>query len=301
MSMRVVLRWAAMGAPYPWFGFATRFHGDRVIGPEFFRQFAESVRAVFNGHVRDAGLLPSFDDLESDWFESDRVHPLIRRFYEHTSQFDMHVEIKWEVWARPFGALYRALVARQMQNLRIPLDSEEVAVLDSWLDLIDLEGDGRVDVRCWIRVSRESHMPIYVGAYKAYRSEIDGARATYISVAFPIPHGTLTTVLLPCNWGDDGLLLTTRDRRSSESGVYLLLPHGQSFSMTPALGLAEEFRLHVCEQDGRDIICVQHDCFWLGRRAFQMRYHIFDAVPVTPGEREVLARVAEKLEAKAAE
>jgi hypothetical protein len=29
MSLRIVLRWAAAGAPFSWFGFATRFKASR--------------------------------------------------------------------------------------------------------------------------------------------------------------------------------------------------------------------------------------------------------------------------------
>jgi len=62
MGLRVVMRWVAFGAPYPWFKFATRFKdSDDIVGPDFFRQFAARIRAAFEGRVVDAGLVASFD------------------------------------------------------------------------------------------------------------------------------------------------------------------------------------------------------------------------------------------------
>src|SRR5205085_3083486 len=100
------------------------------------------------------------------------------------------------------------------------------------------------DFRCWIRVLKDSKVPVYVGAYRTYTSSVDGVKRSYVSVAFPLPGGNMTTVLCPKNLPNGGFMLVTRDPHSSESGVYLLLPHRRSFTMVPAFGLAERFQLH---------------------------------------------------------
>lgn len=273
VPLRFVLRWFAADAPYPWFNFATRFKADQVVvGTDFFKRFAKNLKAGFENGV-DSGLMSSMEDIRSERFDPERIHPLIREFYEHTSRFDMKVEIEWNPYVKPFGVLYQWIIARQMQNLVIPLDNESLDDLDSWLELVDYEKDGIPDVRCWVRVLKDSRVPVYVGAYKTYKSSVDGFPASYISVAFPIPYGTLTTVLTPMNWDGDGLMLTTLDDRSSEAGVYLVFPHQRSFSMAPAFGLAERFRLKAKGRK-KPRIEVVHDCYWLGRRAFRMRYKI---------------------------
>lgn len=273
-TLRVVLRWFAADAPYPWFGFATRFKADElVVGTDFFKRFATKLKAGFAGQGTDTGLMASLDDVRSDRFDPDLVHPVIREFYEHTSRFDMNVEIWWNPLVKPFGVLYQWIIARQMRNLIIPLDNESLDDLDSWLELVDFESDGKPDVRCWVRVLKDSRVPVYVGAYKTYKSQVDGFGASYISVAFPIPLGTLTTVLTPLNWTGDGLTLTTMDPRSSEAGVYVVFPHQNSFSMAPAFGLSERFRLKAKGRK-KPRIEVVHDCYWLGTRAFRMHYKI---------------------------
>ncbi len=293
MRLRVVLRWFALGAPYPWFGFATRFKdSDEFVGAEFFREFARKVHAAIQGRGTDAGLMDSMDLLASDRFDPSKVHPVIRDFYEHTSRFDMQVTVRWSRLVRPLGELYLILIARRMRQLQIPMDNAELSELDSWLELIDLESDGRADFRCWIRVTKGSRVPVYVGAYKTYKSSVDGFSASYVSVAFPLPGGNLTTVLTPLNWENNGLRLTTRDRRSSETGVYLLIPHRKSFTMTPAFGLSEQFQLRVGQEEEDTAIHVIHDCFWLGVRAFQMHYLITPKRKRKQTCSEVLCRVA---------
>jgi len=223
------------------------------------------------------------EDIRSARFDPALVHPLIREFYEHTSTFRLDITIDWNPVVKPFGWLYRVLLARQMRQLTIPLDQKTLAGLDSWLDAIDLQHDGKPDFRIWVRVDKDSRVPVYVGAYRNYKSAVDGYYASYVSVCFPIPGGNMTTVLVPLNYEGDGFMLRTRDRRSTESGVYLLLPHKQSFSMIPALGLSEQFRLKA---DNEEEIGVMHECFWLGIRAFTMHYRI---TRENPGERDITA------------
>jgi len=292
MGPRLVLRWYALGAPYAWFGFATRFEdSDEFVGAEFFREFAQRVHAVIMGKGTDTGLIDSFDSLASDRFDPSKVHPIIRDFYEHTSRFDLDFTIRWNPIIRPLGALYDILIARRLQQLVIPLDNELLSGLDSWLELIDLENDGRADFRCWIRVAKDSRVPVYVGAYKTYKSMIDEVDTSYVSVAFPLPGGNLTTVLTPLNLDRDGLMLTTRDTLSTETGVYLIFPHEKSFSMAPALGLSEQFQLRpTADGNGVDVV---HDCFWFGMSAFQMRYKITTMQPREQTIAEALSQAAE--------
>ncbi len=44
-----------------------------------------------------AGLIDDLDAFRRDGFDPDRVDPSIRRFYEHTADFDLHVEARWSI------------------------------------------------------------------------------------------------------------------------------------------------------------------------------------------------------------
>ncbi len=292
MGLRAVFRWFALGAPYPWFGFATHFHcSTGVVGADFFQRFARRVHAGFEGHVPDLGLMQSMDDIRSKCFDPALVHPLIREFYEHTSTFKLNITVAWNPLVRPFGWLYRTLIAREMRQLVVPLDQGTLAGLDSWLDAIELHHDGKPDLRIWVRVDKSSGVPIYIGAYHTYRSVIDDYDASYVSVCFPIPGGNMTTVLVPMNHDGDGFMLKTHYTKSTESGVYVLFPHRKSFTMIPAFGLSERFRLKAKEGE---TIAVIHECFWLGMHAFTMHYQI---TRENPAHRDLT--VAEKIVAAA--
>lgn len=290
MPARIVMRWIAFGAPYAWFGFATRFKDlDGVVGKTFFKEFAESVKATFQGKGTSTGLMESMEGLRSSKFDPSKVNPLIREFYEHTSRFDMQISIKWNPLIRPFGLLYQKLIARKIQNLNIPFDSQSLSALDNWIELIDLESNNTVDYRCWIRVQKDSQVPVYIGAYKTFSSFIDDDQCCYISVSFPLPGGNLTTVLSPFNYDVDGLKLSTKDKTSTQSGVYFIFPSKKSFTMFPAFGLSEQFLLKT---EDKDQVLVEHTCFWLGIRAFVMHYTITRMISRNP---DTLRKVYENI------
>lgn len=138
MGMRAVFRWVAVGAPFTWFPFATRFRARDVVGKEFFKQFAEQTKAQFEGHVPNAGLVQSFDCLKCDDFDPRLVDPLIRDFYEHTARYDMQIAIRWNPLVRPLGWLFRQLIARHIRTFLVPINQAALKGLDSWLELIYL-------------------------------------------------------------------------------------------------------------------------------------------------------------------
>jgi hypothetical protein len=178
-----------------------------------------------------------------------------------------------------------------MRQLIIPMDRNLLCKLDSWLEVMHLD-NGDPDVKCWIRVDPESHLPVYVGAYKTYRSMLDGEALPYVSVAFPIPGGTVTTVLTPLNLDKNGMQLKTFWKKSTENGLYIILPHRKSFTMLPAFGLAEHFRLWPDDTTSPPSLKVIHDCYWIGIRAFQLHYVITPMRPRDPSVAHEIASLA---------
>src|SRR4029453_1257265 len=104
-----------------WLQFATHFKDpDGVVGERFFRGFAKSIDAHFEGRSREAGLMGGFEDLGSAHFEPFAVAEIIREFYEHTMRFDLDLEVEWEPLFSPFLWAYRTWLGRRMRNLNIP-------------------------------------------------------------------------------------------------------------------------------------------------------------------------------------
>lgn len=274
--MRIVTRWLAINAPYSWLEFSTKFSDrDGVIGTEFFKQFSKEIKASFVSKAK-SGLMDSMSSLDSDQFDHRKVDPLIRDFYENTYDYSMKVKIKWNLLIKPFGYLYRFLIANDSKQLLIPLNNKGLDQLDSWIDTIDDISTNRCpDYRCWIRINSVTKQPIYVGAYKTYTSLVDNVPISFVSVSFPILKGNLTTVLRPMNFKSGGLKLTTRKTKTSEAGVYLIFPKKTCFNMIPAFGLSEQFELIPNYSDPKSqCIAVKHTCYWIGIKAFEMQYTI---------------------------
>jgi len=283
-------RHVLVAAPYSQRQFATPFKATEALGLEFFTTYAKKRNYDRDARAR-TGLMRSLDDLASSQFNPERVHNLIREFYEHTYAFDLKISIRWHHIFRPLGALYRWFVARPMKNLVIP-DDGPLGDLDSWLETIDKDWDGEADYTIWIRVARGSTLPVYVGAYRTYRSRADDL--SYVSVAFPWPIGSLTTVLVPTNLENGGFQLDTRPPEAKDGGVYLIFPGERRFSMIPT-PLSERFQLRVHDDE---TIRVKHHTWAFGCRAITIEYTITRKRDRDPATWDALARTAENCDLK---
>jgi hypothetical protein len=188
----------------------------KYVGVDYLERYAGEVGAAFAHSPPDIGIVADFDALSSSVFEAGRVDPLIREFYEHTSRFRLAITPEWRWWMRPPYRLFRATIARPIGQANAPFDQEEVQDgVVSWIDTIDMDGDGTVDFRAWVR-AYETGEPLYIGIYTIHR--IEGL--SYVSVGFPLPSGNFTATLLPSNHRDTGLLLSS-DSDAPFSGHYI--------------------------------------------------------------------------------
>ena len=128
----------------------------------------------------------------------------------------------------------------------------------SWIDTVDIEGDGSIDFRAWIR-AYESGEPLYVGIYTI--QHIDDT--AYVSVGFPLPSGNLTATLLPINHRGSGLLLGS-DENSAHAGHYIsVVEAGGELTTLQLVTFGEEIDVFVRDNE----LKTEHR-FFLGRRVF---------------------------------
>lgn len=188
----------------------------KYVGVDYLERYAGEVGASFAHRPPDIGIVANFDDLGNSRFDAARVDPLVREFYEHTSRFKLAITPEWKWWMRLPYRLFRATVARPIGQANAPFDQEEVQEgVVSWIDTVDIDGDGTIDFRAWVR-AYETGEPLYIGIYTIQR--IDDL--SYVSVGFPLPSGNFTATLLPTNNRDNGLLLSS-DADSPYSGHYI--------------------------------------------------------------------------------
>ncbi len=188
----------------------------KYVGVDYLERYARTVGARYAHSPPDIGIVADFDDLTGPTFDPARVHPLVREFYEHTSRFTLSITPEWKRWMRLPYRIYRTTVAARLGQANAPFDQEEVQEgVVSWIDTIDINDDGVVDFRAWVR-AYENGEPLYVGIYT---TQLIG-EATYVSVGFPLPSGNFTATLLPTNNRGDGLLLSSHNDMPY-SGHYL--------------------------------------------------------------------------------
>jgi hypothetical protein len=194
---------------------ASRLSADTEVRADFL----ERTGAVDPARATPRGLVADLASFAGPRFHPEAVHPAIRAFYEDTGAFHLDVT---PAWARgPVPALGRrawSRIASRRGQMEFPMGGEEG--LQSRLVPVREDADGRGGVRGWIR-TRADGRALYVAAYSTHA----WAGERYANIAFPMPRGSLTSVL---RWEDlpgraGGVLLTTHPgERPGDQGVYFV-------------------------------------------------------------------------------
>ena len=215
----------------------------RYVGTDYVRALAAELGGTYHAEVADVGIVASLDALAGPSFGPEKVDPLVREFYEHTTRFALDIVPQWRPWVLPGYLLYRNLLARPLGQASVPMSQREAQHgVRSRIDTIADVGSGAITVRGWIRSDADTGAPIYVGIYTTYRHEGRG----YVSVGFPLPESSFTATLAPANRPDGGLTLDSRSELD-QPGHYLTYIDPASGELTPAAvrGFAERLDVYV--------------------------------------------------------
>lgn len=241
---------------------------SRYVGTGYVQALAEVLGGTYVRDAPDVGIVASLDELAGPDLDPTAVDPRVREFYEHTTRFTLDIVPEWRAWTRPGYLLYRYALARPLGQANVPMNqSEALRGVRSRIDTIDTDGDGRADVRGWIRSYAATDEPIYVGIYTTYRSEGRG----WVSVGFPLPQASFTATLAPRARPGGGLTLTSR-ADLDHAGHYLTYIDADTRDLTTLAvhGFSEELDVHV--QDGE--LRADH-AFWVfGLPFLVLRYRI---------------------------
>ena len=239
------------------------------VGTGYVRDLADQIGGTFTGDAADAGIVASLDLLSGPGFDPGGVHPLVREFYEHTTRFKLDIVPEWRLWVRPGYLLYRNLVARPLGQANVPMNQRETQRgIRSRIDTITLPGEQQIAVRGWIRSFVDTDEPIYVGIYTTYRHEGRG----YVSVGFPVPHGSFTATLLPRPRDGGGLILTSSSELE-HPGHYLAYidPDSRSLTAVAVPGFSEQLDVHLDDGELR----AEHAFSVFGLPFLVLHYRMF--------------------------
>jgi len=248
---------------------------SKYVGADYVEQLAKVRGGVFRRNPPDVGILASLDALAAATFDADRVHPLIREFYEHTSRFKLSIVPEWRQWMRPGYELFKRVVAEPLGQAAIPSNIEEAQRgMVSTIDTITVEGSDDIDIRGWIRTFADSGKPIYVGIYTSFRHEDRG----YVSVGFPIPSANFTATLQPRNEAEHDFVLTSQSDLPF-TGHYLSSVDSERDALTVIKLLYFNERIHVYVDEGE--LKTDHSFYLAGQRFLTLHYAI-ERLPGAP-------------------
>ena len=268
----------------PWLAGPT---GPPRIGSEFHRSVAAKVGLeVKTGS--DLGLLPDCALLDGDSFDTGRLHPAVRDFYEHTGRYHLDVWSEWSPLFWPFGWALINFVSRRMEQLNFPMYPLETArgMTSEVEQLVD--ASGRVVFTSWLRRNLGSGMVIYSGFYSTAAPPGHGP---CVKTVFPVVRGNATVLLRPENQADGSLKLISKGSRFGDPGFYRITASSKGrLRIWYVRPINETFHVYP-DSDGS--VRTDHYVRWWGLSVLHLHYHITRAQP-EGGASRVLENVAEQ-------
>ncbi|HUS65173.1 MAG TPA: hypothetical protein VMZ28_11550 [Kofleriaceae bacterium] len=251
-------------------GWLTGPVGGDVIGDAPYVEVAAEEGLTVERQSRDGGLVPSFEQLRSERFDPQAVHPLVREFYEHTTRFTM------DVWSQTYFPASIGLwllvktISRQVNQLNFPLSPLETAH-GMVSEIITLRRtDGTVRYTGWFRTLAAGERVLYTGFYMT--EVAPGLAAPCVKVVFPMPRGNATVVLRPEVAEDGALLLDSSGRRFGDAGFYRCAARGsERLRVWQVKTLRETFRVYV---DRAGVLRCDHAVRFLGLPVLNLHYKI---------------------------
>lgn len=215
------------------------------------------------------GQVESLDALGHASFHPDRVHPEVRRFYEHSAAFDLVVDPTWHAPFRIGGRAFARFARRFLGQLELPTARGQDDVVTTRLFAVREGSDGRPNANGYVRAYGEGAeaRANYVASYAV----VDVGGVPHLAPAFPLPRCAMVGVLRFDDGPEAGSLVVSSAPRQGEGTA------GEGIYLVTALGAV---RLPVSETievraDGGALRAL-HQFRVLGLRAFTLRYELRD-------------------------
>lgn len=186
------------------------------------------------------GELDDLSEFDRPSFAPGGVPLSVRRFYEHTAEYEMEYRVTWSAGFR-IGAQLAGRLTTRIEQLNLPNRNSGWRPLDSRFVAVDIPGEPREEVRGWVRTTAKrepvsegedaddvndtddtddtdnDEEAVFVALYGAH--EVDDERL--VNIAVPLAGGNLSTVLRARN-AAAGIEWTTAGE--GDPGLYLMTP-----------------------------------------------------------------------------
>lgn len=241
---------------------------DGFVGINFIKQLAADRKGVFNRNTSGIGLMSSFDLLNCNQFDTTGIHPWVKDFYERTTDYELELQPKWNVFFKPLYWLFRKIIAEKVGNANLPFNQKETAEgIVTYIDTIDFNNDEIPDLRGWIRTYKKTGDVIYVGIYTTVKVD----HQSYVSVGFPFQEVNLTATLAPVSKKNGTLLLTTKHSSFKHAGDYLVsIDEQQQLSIFKLKWFHEEIKVFVKNER----LLTDHKFYFLFCNFLTLKYRL---------------------------
>lgn len=236
------------------------------VGDDWLAGAAEETGGDLLHRQPGAGLLSNMALLDGPGFDSARLLPEVRDFYENTTGWRLEVWTQWNPLFTPAGVLLAKYFGRRVKQLAIPTRPLDVALgMDSQISVIT-DASGQQAGAAWIRRLRSTGEYLYSGYYRP--QPLPHTDQPAVSVAFPLEAGNVQVFLRPRVGRGGALLMDSGPGVFGDHGTYVVVEEGGRF-FAARVPLHERFRVYV---DDEEVLRTDHVISFARSTAVRLHY-----------------------------
>lgn len=254
---------------YPWLKGPV---GERnEIGADYFEKYAFKNNLEVRKNVTGTGLMTDFNKLANADFNPTEVDTDIKNFYEKTTEYSLDVWSKWCGFFKPFGWLLNIIFARRLQQMNMPIASDETSKgISSEVYHLTDKNTNEVMVTGWLRKNLLTGNLIYAGCYS--HCNLPDSNLNCVKVVFPLPNGSATVILKPVNCEGGALKIISSGKSIGNPGFYFIVYDKNNSVWVKHVKNMKE-TLHVYK-DSNGVMRTDHNFRLFGFEFLHLHYKI---------------------------
>jgi len=241
------------------------------IGSDYFEKYALKNNFDVRKNVSGTGLMTDFNKLKNTDFNPDEVDSDIIKFYEKTTEYSLDIWSKWCGAFKPFGWLLNIIFARRLQQMNMPIASDETSKgISSEVYQLTDKNTNEVKVTGWLRRNLLTGNLIYAGCYS--HCNLPKSNLNCVKVVFPLPNGSATVILKPVNCEGGALKIISSGKKIGSPGFYFIAYNKENHAWVKHVKNMKEI-LHVYK-DSQGIMRTDHNFRLFGFGFLHLHYKI---------------------------
>lgn len=227
------------------------------IGENFIYELAKQENLKVVRAISSAGILRGINILGFKNEEITELSEKVIQFYEKTSDYELHLQTKWNILFKPFGFLLRWLFSSRLNQLNVPLTKNE-SESKVTNEIIHLKNQVTNDVvyTIWYRTIESTGRVVYSGIYTTCNLP---DQTICVKAIFPLPNGNATVIMKPII-ENQGLKLNSDGAKFGQTGFYFLLKDSKGEKWSKYVKSFKDY-LQV-EENGDSIKATQVLTLW---------------------------------------